>query len=89
VDAETRKKLGLQEDQGILIRQLADSGPARDAGVQPGDVIVALNGEPTTPWQLRRQLSSTGAGERITLLIARDGKRVTIPLTLAQRPDDG
>ena len=56
-------------------------GAAERAGVQPGDVIVAINNEPVaTPEQLRDRIAQ--AGKTVALLVQRDEGRIFIPVTL-------
>jgi S1-C subfamily serine protease len=84
--SEERKKLGLVNDEGVRIRGLADSGPAGKAGIRAGDVLIRINGHPLSWRTLGRHLARIGAGERVVLTVVRAGKRLKIPLTLAERP---
>ncbi|WP_323073586.1 DegQ family serine endoprotease [Mycetohabitans endofungorum] len=64
---------------GLLVQDVA--GPAAAAGVQPGDVILAVNGQPvTTPAQLASSLSR--AGSSVALLVQRDNAQIFIPVDL-------
>ena len=66
-------------DHGLLIEQV--KGPARLAGVQPGDVLLALNGKPVQGVaQLREALKSRP--RHVALLIARDGQQIFVPVDL-------
>jgi serine protease Do len=68
---------GLQT--GLLVEEV--SGPAARAGVQEGDVILALNGNPIkSPDELRNQLKN--AGKHVALLVWRDSVRIFIPVDL-------
>ena len=40
----TRRALGLSEDLGVLVERVSSDGPAEDAGMQDGDVIVEIEG---------------------------------------------
>lgn len=64
---------------GLVIEEVR--GPAAMAGVQPGDVLLAING---TPVQGVEQVRSTvaHAGPSVALLIARDGEKIFIPVRL-------
>ena len=53
---------------GLIVQQAG--GPAANAGIQPGDVILAVNGRPVTAEQLRDAVK--GAGNSLALLIQRD-----------------
>src|SRR5258708_21811563 len=58
LDSATRKQLGLKgEVKGVVVTQVAPDSPAADIGVQPGDVIVAINQQKvTTPQEAAQRL---------------------------------
>lgn len=58
------------------------TGPAANAGIQPGDVILAVNGRPvTSAEQLRDAVKS--AGNSLALLIQRDNAQIFVPVDLS------
>jgi serine protease Do len=64
---------------GLLVQQA--SGPAARAGVQAGDVLLAVNGSPAqTIDQVRAAVQKSG--KSVALLIARDGNRIFVPVKL-------
>ena len=64
---------------GLLIEQAA--GAAAAAGVQPGDVLMAINGQPATSVdQVRDVLKKSG--KSVALLIQRDGQQLFVPVPL-------
>jgi serine protease Do len=64
---------------GVIVEDA--SGPAANAGIQPGDMILSLNGAPvSSPAQLR-QLAAK-AGKHVALLVQRDDARIFVPLDL-------
>lgn len=66
-------------DHGLLIERVA--GPAQLAGVQPGDVLLALNGRPVqNVEQVREVLKARPA--QVALLVARDGQQIFVPVRL-------
>ncbi|CAG4906996.1 DegQ family serine endoprotease [Paraburkholderia gardini] len=74
-----QEKSGASLTHGLLVQQ-AD-GPAASAGVQPGDVILAVNGNPvTTVDQLKQMVKK--AGNSIALLIQRDDAQIFVPVDL-------
>ncbi len=56
-------------------------GPAAEAGLRPGDVILALNNQPVTSVDQFRQLMQ-GAGNRFALLIQRGNSRIFVPIRI-------
>ena len=64
---------------GLLVEQVG--GAAERAGVQPGDVLLALNGTPVrTVQELRNQLSKSG--KHVALLIQRNDRQLFVPVEL-------
>jgi serine protease Do len=57
------------------------SGPAQEAGIRPGDVVVALNGKAVTSVDELRKLAASAKGS-IALLVQRGAERVFVPLDL-------
>jgi serine protease Do len=75
--SEERKEIGA--DGGLLVES-AD-GPAGRAGVQPGDVILALNNQPVRNVEQLRRLVERSRGS-IALLIQREGNKIYVPIRL-------
>ncbi|SDH66268.1 DegQ family serine endoprotease [Propionivibrio dicarboxylicus] len=70
-----------QNDGKAGLRVENASGAAARAGIRPGDVVLAVNGEPvTTPEQLKAIVGK--AGKRVALLIQRDEARLFVPVDL-------
>jgi serine protease Do len=70
----------LQSEGGLLVQQAR--GPAAKAGLRAGDVIVAVNGQPTrTVDELRKQVGD--AKGKLAVLIEREGQRVFVPVELS------
>ena len=66
-------------DHGLLIERV--SGPAQLAGVQPGDVLLALNGKPVQGIAQVRDVMRTHP-RHVALLVARDGEQIFVPVDL-------
>jgi serine protease Do len=64
---------------GLLVQQ--SGGAAENAGIQPGDVILAVNGRPVTSVDQLKQMI-TQAGNSIALLIQRDNSQIFVPVDL-------
>ncbi|MBI2940448.1 MAG: trypsin-like peptidase domain-containing protein [Chloroflexi bacterium] len=80
-------QLGLGIDEGVLIGRIARNGPAAQAGLQPGDVLVALEGQ-----KLRNTRDLTAAlqrqkiGDRVTVTLVRDNRARQATVTLTEMP---
>ena len=64
---------------GLLVQQ--SGGAAESAGIQPGDVILAVNGRPVASVDQLKQMVA-GAGNSIALLIQRDNAQIFVPVDL-------
>jgi len=66
---------GMKKPQGALVSSVDPGGPAAKAGLQPGDVIYALNGTAVaTVADLRQSLSALNSGDTVVLQVLRDSK---------------
>lgn len=64
-----------------VIGSVSANGPAAQAGVKAGDQIVRFNGSEITSFdRLKEEVDATVPGERVTLEVLRDGKRITLRL---------
>jgi serine protease Do len=69
VDAATRQRLGLQSGEGVRISRVG-SALARQAGLSPGDVILAVNGADVgTPAAFEQALGKVKKGDTVRLLV--------------------
>ncbi|HZF95872.1 MAG TPA: Do family serine endopeptidase [Allosphingosinicella sp.] len=81
--------LGIERNRGELIRAVTPGGPAARAGIQQGDVVLTIAGQPVTPEQTASYLISNQAvGARVPMEILRGGRRQTVTVVLAERPSD-
>jgi serine protease Do len=88
--------------EGVLVEQVQQNGPAAQAGLQDssqsvtingqqltvgGDIITALNGQAVTGMQnLATLLQEFSPGQAVTLTILRNGTRMDVSVTLGQSP---
>jgi len=87
--ADIAEVLNLKPGQGALVKDVLDGGPAAEAGVQPSDVVLSLNQEKVTgPRSLQGIVEQLEVGRTYRMLIIRDGKQMTIPITLKAMPSE-
>ncbi|MDX1623925.1 MAG: Do family serine endopeptidase [Gemmatimonadota bacterium] len=89
LDAEA---LGLEEIVGVRIDGFTDmeENPAREAGLEENDVVLAVDGEKVeTSSELQQAIAFHEPGDEVTLTIWRDGDREEIDVTLGERPQPG
>jgi 2-alkenal reductase len=77
---------GLNITYGALLQDVGPDTPAAQAGLRPGDVVVAINGQMIDDRHpLVSELLEYVAGETITIDVLRDGKTFQTTLTLSER----
>jgi S1-C subfamily serine protease len=67
------------------VKIAAVRGPAKDAGLQPGDLLVELGGEPVSEERLGDLLSKRQPGDPVEVVVLRAKKRTTVKIILAER----
>jgi serine protease Do len=86
---EMREYYGIQEDQGVLVSQVFPGDPADKAGIQPKDIITAVDGEKISDARdLTGKIASLPVGSTAKVEVLRDGKEKTFKVTIAKREDD-
>jgi serine protease Do len=81
------RKLGLESRAGLIVLSLAPQGPAEQAGLLPGDILVELAGRPLQDIDdLQSTLGGDRIGERVRVGVVRGGERVDSAITLGERP---
>ena len=73
------EKREAQVDGGLVVEQA--SGAAARAGVQPGDVVVAVNGQPVKDIEQVRGIVAK-ADKSVALLVQRDGQQLFVPVNV-------
>jgi serine protease Do len=82
-----RDRLDVRADAGALVVAVATASPAAAAGVQPGDVVVALGDRRiATVEDVFAALRDTRPGQATTLGVVRAGQRQDLPITVAEMP---
>jgi serine protease Do len=78
--------LDLPHDVGVILADVPPGSPAAHAGLQPGDVIVSLDGKPMENGrQFRINIYTRGAGERVTLEVRRGARTMTVRVPVGER----
>jgi serine protease Do len=79
--------LGLEEARGALVTDVPE-GPAAEAGIQSGDVILSFDGrEVGDTRELVQRVGNTEIGKAVDVLVFRDGQTETLSITLGRRED--
>src|SRR5881392_3127919 len=88
---EDADAVGLKQISGVVVDSYtSDDSPARKAGIQPGDVIIAVDGQPVdnTP-QLQQRVAFKKPGDAVDVTVLRQGgEKKTMTVRLARAPGE-
>ncbi|WP_199063593.1 serine endoprotease DegP [Serratia sp. ASV30] len=85
LNSELAQAMKVDAQRGAFVSQVVPKSSAAKAGIKAGDVIVTLNGKAISSFaSFRAEIGSLPVGTKMALGIIRDGKPVTIDVTLEQ-----
>ncbi|MXX75089.1 MAG: PDZ domain-containing protein [Holophagales bacterium] len=83
---ELRTHFGVPEDAGVMVGKLVDGSPAFRAGLEVGDIVTAVDGEPVaSAAALAGAIRGHEDGNTVVLEVWRDGRMQKISATLEER----
>ena len=89
LDEELREALGLESARGAVVTRLDDDSALRTAGLEAGDVIVAVDGRPVENAQGLRNIEGLLAvGSRVRVQYLRDGERESVRIVIEENLDE-
>ena len=87
VTAQIAEALGLDRPSGALISDVVAGGPAAEAGLKPGDVVLGMNGTPIEHVEaLGYRLATQAIGASASFDVLSQGERKTVQVTLVRAP---
>src|SRR6201994_2948035 len=88
VSDEIAESLNIKPAPGGRVAGVEDKGPAKPAGIEPGDVIVKFDGKDVKDTQdLQRMVADTAVGKDVDVVIIRKGAEQTVKVTLGRLED--
>lgn len=85
VSEEIAENLGLDEASGALVTSINPDGPAQDAGIEKGDVILSFNGKKVPEMRkLPRIVAETNVGQTVDVDVWRDRKKITLKVKVGE-----
>jgi serine protease Do len=88
VTEEIAESLSIKPARGALVAGVDDKGPAKPAGIEPGDVVVRFDGKDVKdPKDLSRVVADTAVGKEVEVGIIRKGKEESRKVTLGRLED--
>ena len=89
LDDEKREALDYKGKYGVLVENIVEDGPAVKAGVEPGDIIIKMDDKNiASNEELRKVLADRKPGDKMQLIVIRDGKEKKIKMKLGSRPKE-
>lgn len=86
---DVREGLDIKTERGVLISGVAEDSSAEAAGIEDGDVIVEFDGKDVdSADELQELVADMDPGDKVKIVLIRDGERKTIELELGERPAD-
>ncbi|AFK54489.1 DegQ family serine endoprotease [Tistrella mobilis] len=86
---EIAEALGMDKPEGALVARVLPGSPAGDAGLERGDVVVQIDGQPVKDARdLTRKVGDLQPGDRVGLAVKRQGDEKEIRIRLGERPQD-
>ena len=88
VTSDIAESLGLDRPSGVLITSILRKSPAEAAGLDAGDLVVAVDGvEVSDPRVFNYRLATKGVGNIAKLTVNRAGKLIEVPVKLMTAPE--
>jgi serine protease Do len=88
VTDEIAESLNVKPPRGALIAGVDDKGPAKPAGIEPGDVVITFDGKDIKePKDLSRVVADTAVGKEVDVVVIRKGAEETHKVTLGRLED--
>ena len=82
------QRLGAEIDAGVVVLGVVDGGPAAAAGIEEGDILIALDGEEIrSVEEFLAALRGTEPGDEIDVTLVRGGDQQEVTVTLTDRPE--
>jgi len=85
---ELAESMGIKADKGILVNEAFEDGPAAEAGIKAGDIILKFGDKETDDANtLQSAVAWTKPGTKVDVVLLRDGKRRTVTVEVAMRSE--
>ncbi|WP_179060979.1 DegQ family serine endoprotease [Pseudomonas taiwanensis] len=90
VNKDLAESFGLDKPAGALVAQVQEGGPAAKGGLQVGDVILSMNGQPiVVSADLPHLVGNLKPGSKIQLEVVRGGSRKSLDMAIGALPEEG
>jgi serine protease DegS len=87
ITPQLAESFGLKDTSGVIVAGILRNGPAATAGLQPGDIIKEINGEPMRDSRdVMNVIAKTAPGESVNIKILHQGKPTEVTASVGKRP---
>ncbi|MDN3512938.1 MAG: DegQ family serine endoprotease [Candidatus Brocadia sp.] len=87
IDPALAKSFNVTVTEGVLISDVQDNSPAKEAGFVRGDIVIEYDGKPIRDVNhLRNVVAQTEIGKKVTAKVLRDGKEQELTIKIAEQP---
>ena len=77
----------VDQSSGLMVMSVVENGPAAQAGIVAGDIILSVDGTSTRRFRkIARHFGSENIGRKAELRVIRSGAVITVKTTIAERP---
>ena len=88
--SDVAKALNIDAQKGAFVSEVTPNSAAAKAGIQPGDVLIAINGKYINSFaELRAKIGTSEIGKKITIGLLRKGKPMEVSVTLEDSDSSG
>ncbi len=85
VTGDIAESLGMSKAEGALVAGLTDGGPAAEAGIEPGDIIIEFDGNRVPEMRdLPRMVADTPVNKDVSVKILRKGQTIVLKVVLGR-----
>ncbi len=89
VTPDIAESMGLKEPSGAMVASVEAGGPAANAKLRGGDIILKFNGQEVKEMRaLPRIVAETAIGHEVPVVVWRDGHEITLTATVGELPDE-
>lgn len=81
------ESFGMDNSRGLIVAGIFRNSPAHQAGMQPGDILLSIDGVPITDARsAMNQIAQTKPGETMVMEVLREKQTLSLPVTIGDRP---
>ncbi len=89
IDPALAKSFNVTVTEGVLVSDIQDNSPAKEAGFERGDIVIEYDGKPIRDVNhLRNTVAQTEVGKKVKVKVLRDGKEKELTVKIGEQPSD-